>query len=783
VAAVEASSTAGRTENVYYADDDMEKKITDTAKEARSDIEEAVARDENKQDVVAGEDGRPDVASENAGNVDAQVDARDIETGAPDEKQEAQIDSQNIEDADSKVDAATIELKDIEVGIPEDRQETLFDRQDGLQDKAIADSKDSAVADEQQKVVVDASSGKVEQTGVNPNGVSYEGMSDLEYDELEKQFIALERSDFELLDIEDIELAGGKTGNDSTQETSAVEKQYIHYGHSDFDMSKFVEPSNHEGGGFFKPNGGFWASPVDAEAGWDRFVKSEEIDWKDLSKSFTFELSPDARVYTINSVDDIRQLPILSENGVETINLDFEKIANDYDAIQANAGSNRDVYQALYGWDVDALLILNPDIIVTSSSEPDHVTAPLETNDQEQPVLRETIADDDAIAVSEAEMQQQDAIDQSDPAPPETIQELVHGVQDKDSTDKGEGKDKERDEYDELREKLSEAYMEYLETDFFSLQADFYPELSDSERTMLAQTDVMIDALGDIYDKRVEDHMAIHPTPGMSFGDLIHEIASVKDGSEMQTIDAAINEIFSRTQDELLTEMFIVEIEPDLTRGLMEDLSFAVTDIDRMEVRFGDELYQITDVGLINALTDEPQDPEGMIERLVNFVSAEQGIELGSMVGAMLQDVDNNSSDTQIVLSFDRMFGGYGEVVSESISEMLDGIIYPDGREAFFANANENENADLVGNSERVEPHEYEFRDIATEQYNDLTQDEIPDISNIEFYDGDPMDVYDADLREAADALHDFGVDVAVAELYNYSDPVAVEDYEDYGEY
>jgi hypothetical protein len=107
---------------------------------------------------------------------------------------------------------------------------------------------------------------------------------------------------------------------------------------------------------------------------------------------------------------------------------------------------------------------------------------------------------------------------------------------------------------------------------------------------------------------------------------------------------------------------------------------------------------------------------------------------------------------------------------------MVDSVIYPDGREAFF------ENADLVGNSERVEPHENEFSDIAAEQYLDLTQDEILDVGNIEFYDEGPMDVYDEDAYVDAGALSESLVEVS-AESIDYSDPVAIEDYEDYGEY
>lgn len=40
-----------------------------------------------------------------------------------------------------------------------------------------------------------------------------------------------------------------------------------------------------------------------------------------------------------------------------------------YIPIEAKTGSNHDLYMVLYGWDVDSILIMNPQIIITTGKD------------------------------------------------------------------------------------------------------------------------------------------------------------------------------------------------------------------------------------------------------------------------------------------------------------------------------------------------------------------------------------------------------------------------------
>ena len=139
---------------------------------------------------------------------------------------------------------------------------------------------------------------------------------------------------------------------------------YIHYGHKEFDIDQFVIPKSRQWHN--KPIGGLWASKVDAEFGWKDWCEREDYSLCSDDFSFTFKISDNANILYINCVKDVEKLPDqktdLSLTCIKTV--DFEElIANGIDAIEFNISNDWDLYMALYGWDCDSTLILNPNII------------------------------------------------------------------------------------------------------------------------------------------------------------------------------------------------------------------------------------------------------------------------------------------------------------------------------------------------------------------------------------------------------------------------------------
>lgn len=142
-------------------------------------------------------------------------------------------------------------------------------------------------------------------------------------------------------------------------------KTYIHYGHKSFDKDLFTKIANEEL--MTKPTGGLWASDVKAKYGWKDWCKSEHFRDCDKSNSFTFVLSGDAKMLQINCVDDLLDLPKMQNkysSYVSWILLDFEKISQNYDAIQVNISNDYNLYHKLYGWDCDSILVMKPDVVI-----------------------------------------------------------------------------------------------------------------------------------------------------------------------------------------------------------------------------------------------------------------------------------------------------------------------------------------------------------------------------------------------------------------------------------
>lgn len=147
-------------------------------------------------------------------------------------------------------------------------------------------------------------------------------------------------------------------------------KQYIHYGYDSFVKDCFLHIKNRAY--FNKPYGGLWASPIDAADNWFDWCCENNFRMDKLSKSFQFDISPTANIISIASVDDGRKLvsdlpEIFSFDrtffNIPELCIDFEKLlSHGVDAISFKL--NAETYWLLYGWDVDSLLVLNPDCII-----------------------------------------------------------------------------------------------------------------------------------------------------------------------------------------------------------------------------------------------------------------------------------------------------------------------------------------------------------------------------------------------------------------------------------
>ena len=152
-------------------------------------------------------------------------------------------------------------------------------------------------------------------------------------------------------------------------------KIYIHYGHKNFDRDLFTEIKNRDY--FVKPHGGLWASRINAEYGWKQLVTDNEFftgKYRD-DNCFKFKLKDGARLLVITNDDQLDTLPqqhTPHSNLVFTTCLDFEKLKEEYDAIEVLIYEDKSeiqdnfvdgLYNKLYGWDCDSILVMNKDVI------------------------------------------------------------------------------------------------------------------------------------------------------------------------------------------------------------------------------------------------------------------------------------------------------------------------------------------------------------------------------------------------------------------------------------
>ena len=144
--------------------------------------------------------------------------------------------------------------------------------------------------------------------------------------------------------------------------------QYIHYGDDDFDINKFIPISNRSEA--TKPFGGFWGSRKNADFSWKEWCTEIDLKSKDLTKKIQFSLSNGAKILVINNIKFLDKLPQNEENHIVNklfVTLDFEKLSKQYDAIEVLISEDERLYELLYGWDCDSILVMNPNVIITEN--------------------------------------------------------------------------------------------------------------------------------------------------------------------------------------------------------------------------------------------------------------------------------------------------------------------------------------------------------------------------------------------------------------------------------
>jgi len=148
-----------------------------------------------------------------------------------------------------------------------------------------------------------------------------------------------------------------------------MKQQYIHYGADHYDKLKFEKVIGSDAGNN-KPVGGLWASPVDCKWGWADWCKSNEYHEERLNKYFKFTLVNGSKVFHIRTYNDMFKLPCVDNHDRDYNSIfncakyDWLKVKQKYDAVELHMSENYPLFHdAFYCWDVESIVILNPDII------------------------------------------------------------------------------------------------------------------------------------------------------------------------------------------------------------------------------------------------------------------------------------------------------------------------------------------------------------------------------------------------------------------------------------
>ena len=158
-----------------------------------------------------------------------------------------------------------------------------------------------------------------------------------------------------------------------------MDKLYIHYGSNQLIKDKVTEMKREAGSNMYinKPDFGLWGSPVDCEFGWKEWCESEDFRTDTLDRYFVFKVKDGDKIFTVRKNDDVSDY--LYTPHLFTLKymfppkyIDFDKIMKEYDGMELIHGDNyMDLhYGYFYSWDVDSIVVWNPDVIEVVRKHP-----------------------------------------------------------------------------------------------------------------------------------------------------------------------------------------------------------------------------------------------------------------------------------------------------------------------------------------------------------------------------------------------------------------------------
>lgn len=141
-----------------------------------------------------------------------------------------------------------------------------------------------------------------------------------------------------------------------------LSKTFVSYGvdKRHFKLRKFKKLSQFSP---VKPAGGLWACDI-VTNDWYWWSLKNQYNVDALRKRIVFNISPDSKVLVIDE-ESIDTLPVKMVTKYSK-HYDFEKIAEEYDAIYIKKPSSSDMgdyYKFFYMYDVESLIVVNPKII------------------------------------------------------------------------------------------------------------------------------------------------------------------------------------------------------------------------------------------------------------------------------------------------------------------------------------------------------------------------------------------------------------------------------------
>ena len=285
---------------------------------------------------------------------------------------------------------------------------------------------------------------------------------------------------------------------------------------------------------------------------------------------------------------------------------------------------------------------------------------------------------------------------------PEMTADFNKPEEEKDEKSEKEDIEKEKKEED-VYDDIMSGFREYLENDTYSFGGDLVPAIENIDTQVTDQ--IMGNALRDLY---LETDMSQNDR----LFSLTSEVATFSDRGIMPVIEGLITGLREGGLSDSDIAQTIVDMEPYILQAMDDIISITADDVEKRTIQIREDIWTVTPNSITNDITGLEEDPDNLVDLIVNSVNNIYGPEVGDTAAEQVAGRFDNGNNVDFLDEF------FNNSLQSTLHQIMIDLIPEEVRDDFVT-ADQAE--DTMNDIEPiVEQEQYENIDLPVTPVDDI---------------------------------------------------------------